>query len=167
MPLPEWAVILASLQFCILQISIHAPRGERLIFSLVCNVRMHFNPRSHEGSDGWLPAWARATGHFNPHSHRRSDSNDVAVRVDYSISIRAPTRGATSSTRSSLWIWQNFNPRSHEGSDSTRPIDLWQLHIISIRAPTRGATFPSMVQIDGSLDFNPRSHEGSDTYSHV
>ena len=77
----------------------------------------------------------------------------------------------------------NFNPRSHEGSDSdigkkisdfrisihapTRGATLivgrtWDEWLISIHAPTRGATvcFYIFQLIEG--DFNPRSHEGSD-----
>ena len=79
-------------------------------------------------------------------------------------------------------VLKNFNPRSHEGSDTGRGGAVRSLQI-SIRAPTRGAT-----QIDRSIDvnlifqsalprgerlpfssrhpkiyyFNPRSHEGSD-----
>ena len=36
---------------------------------------------------------------------------------DYSISIHAPTRGATRISMSGLDMHKNFNPRSHEGSD--------------------------------------------------
>ena len=56
------------------------------------------------------------------------------------ISIRAPTKGATSSTFSIIITSGNFNPRSHEGSDP--------------------ASACSSVKED---NFNPRSHEGSDS----
>ena len=56
-----------------------------------------------------------------------------------SISIHAPTRGATSTTADSDRATENFNPRSHEGSD-----DCNQDHR------------------SRQTDFNPRSHEGSD-----
>ena len=76
------------------------------------------------------------------------------------ISIRAPTRGATvkpwvdgwsdtfqsalprGEQRSWLTNWVillNFNPRSHEGSDTIYRLSGCLL-VISIRAPTRGAT---------------------------
>ncbi len=77
----------------------------------------------------------------------------------------------------------DFNPRSHEGSDSEDRINIYQVNI-SIHAPTRGAT-PVSTPIPGIhcifqstlprgerllmfclivplLNFNPRSHEGSD-----
>ena len=102
-----------------------------------------------------------------------------------SISIHAPTRGATLTMilmiTIKLYIFQstlprgerpipmtstgyvrNFNPRSHEGSD----IGIKEFNDngdISIHAPTRGATtdVPSGAPI--GYDFNPRSHEGSDS----
>ena len=81
----------------------------------------------------------------------------------------------------------DFNPRSHEGSDSEDRINIYQVNIsihaptrgatattaqipppftISIHAPTRGATVPYHVLPSAPLDFNPRSHEGSDTRWH-
>ena len=77
----------------------------------------NFNPRSHEGSDGC---------HGN---QRRRDS----------ISIHAPTRGATVSAQNWAACIVDFNPRSHEGSD-----------------------FSGQWMVCCLIDFNPRSHEGSD-----
>ena len=55
------------------------------------------------------------------------------------ISIHAPTRGATINA-STLNMWCNdFNPRSHKGSDVAIPSKEDVLNI-SIHAPTRGAT---------------------------
>ena len=79
----------------------------------------------------------------------------------------------------------DFNPRSHEGSDSEDRINIYQVNIsihaptrgatltdlgyevqfkISIHAPTRGATVFSFLLKDAEKDFNPRSHEGSDDF---
>ena len=99
-----------------------------------------------------------------------------------SISIHAPTRGATSASSPLLWynIFQstlprgerrstmcfrtqdiNFNPRSHEGSD------FHQLHTGT--HPTyfnprshEGSDFPIHPLTPTPQYFNPRSHEGSD-----
>ncbi len=102
--------------------------------------RKYFNPRSHEGSDMIVCCCPSSREVFQsslPRGERR-------VRVTYctscgNISILAPTRGATNSEagnnrgirfQSSLprgerlpssHEWQqddDFNPRSHEGSDS-------------------------------------------------
>ena len=51
------------------------PRGERQVLGYVLNILIYFNPRSHEGSDSWF---CTSTAYL-------------------SISIRAPTRGATTS----------------------------------------------------------------------
>ena len=80
----------------------------------------------------------------------------------FTISIHAPTRGATTAYTFSNFSYINFNPRSHEGSDnalivaqniisqfqSTLPrgerrdtfLNIDMMVIISIHAPTRGAT---------------------------
>ena len=78
------------------------------------------------------------------------------------ISIHAPTRGATGAGLSMPMLHRNFNPRSHERSDSsgispcvyrstfqsTLPREerqrldrlVFSVRLISIHAPTRGAT---------------------------
>ena len=80
--------------------------------------------------------------------------------------------------------YDDFNPRSHEGSDSILRVDFF-LHLqfqstlprrerpsapyvngapakISIHAPTKGATVEVHFSTQETGDFNPRSHEGSD-----
>jgi hypothetical protein len=59
--------------------------------------------------------------------------------VDISISIHAPTRGATSITTTMSPDSTDFNPRSHEGSDDVE-LPTQDTGMISIHAPTRGAT---------------------------
>ena len=56
------------------------------------------------------------------------------------ISIHAPTRGATNMDMSVPSIRTNFNPRSHKGSDDNSSDRAWFVSSISIHAPTRGAT---------------------------
>ena len=63
------------------------------------------------------------------------------------ISIHAPTKGATSATPAEKFEIQNFNPRSHEGSDRINII-LPLGTIISIHAPTKGATSPWIKHTD-------------------
>ena len=68
----------------------------------------------------------------------KDDPNYIKI----GISIHAPTRGATWITISTARMHFNFNPRSHEGSDKKE-----------------------RVITDEVLNFNPRSHEGSDLSS--
>ena len=56
------------------------------------------------------------------------------------ISIHTPTKGVTLFRRTLLFQSDDFNPHSHEGSDSTKSRDFSTLN-----------------------DFNPHSHEGSDS----
>ena len=96
------------------------PRGERRIYSSCYGIHWYFNPRSHEGSD----------------------STKFSTLKYRSISIHAPTRGATRTSAGTDYRTGDFNPRSHEGSDT------------------------SMSGLeDGAINFNPRSHEGSDRKS--
>ncbi len=120
-------------------ISIHAPtQGATNSDVHLCHIQIYFNPRSHAGSDNDGPG---NTGHEK-------------------ISIHAPTQGATPAASAALIAKkfqstlprrerqklyrdnvqaQNFNPRSHAGSDSTSPFFSQSLSI-SIHAPTQGAT---------------------------
>ena len=101
------------------------PRGERQYFS--CHFTAYtryFNPRSHEGSDSPLKSL----------QHRAT------------ISIHAPTRGATISGCDRCNKLQYFNPRSHEGSDRKTKI-IADNPVISIHAPTRGATLNGRITV--------------------
>ena len=99
--------------------------------------------------------------YFNPRSYKRSDNFSSSYFPFTSISIHAPTRGATMftlTTANSLsrfqstllqeerprlrhhknaWIY--FNPRSYKRSDNKSSTTAQAL-MISIHAPTRGAT---------------------------
>ena len=146
---------------CIFQSTL--PRGERRgVFWCDClcdnfNPRSHegsdeagpeivemvndFNPRSHEGSDGTEKRLYQKNTYFNPRSHEGSDVFSGFSTVVLSISIHAPTRGATIAVDFDGTLHTDFNPRSHEGSDGILPGCMEQ-----------------------NSDFNPRSHEGSDTF---
>ena len=54
-----------------------------------------FNPRSHEGSDGVIRELTALRIHFNPRSHEGSDVLTGRIGCGMTISIHAPTRGAT------------------------------------------------------------------------
>ena len=76
---------------------------------------------------------------FNPRSREGSDFTCRLKGSCINISIRAPARGATITSRKEYLRW-------------------W----ISIRAPARGATREHWRQIPTVAYFNPRSREGSD-----
>ena len=124
----------------------------------------YFNPRSHKGSDNDFFCYFIQQFHFNPRSHKGSDASGSYVTVLVTISIHAPTRGATGSYASPRVPFR-----------------------ISIHAPTRGATgfvstikngmefqstLPQGERLCGgkslvpNAHFNPRSHKGSDWVRH-
>ena len=104
----------------------------------MCVILSYFNPRSHEGSDYKDNYNMQIKLYFNPRSHEGSDLLPEEIRMVLTISIHAPTRGATQIDRcidvnlifqstlprgerpipmTSTGYVRNFNPRSHEGSD--------------------------------------------------
>ena len=114
------------------------PRGERRLSGRGIGGRHRFNSRSHAGSD-------RHGGGY---------------RLRAGVSIHAPTRGATSSTKRTVSMpcfnsrshagsdlcpaipisrMPSFNSRSHAGSDTSGTSRGRGIHV-SIHAPTRGAT---------------------------
>ena len=59
---------------------------------------------------------------------------------DFTISIHAPVKGATSLRAVCRWLLVNFNPRTREGCDGGNG-HYWDAHsLISIHAPVKGAT---------------------------
>ena len=77
-------------------ISIHAPtRGATVFLIVLFMTGVNFNPRSHERSDVKYLIVNFALDYFNPRSHERSDTLIACADVFLTISIHAPTRGAT------------------------------------------------------------------------
>ena len=101
---------------------------------------------------------------FNPRSHERSDEWKNNASNKLTISIHAPTRGATKRRILDFKNCKYFNPRSHERSDGRTETTHRFGCNISIHAPTRGATLLTMRKYSMSAYFNPRSHERSDFF---
>ena len=136
------------------------PRGERHGQRRWAAACKNFNPRSREGSDsdGELVDLLKE---ISIHAPARGATH-VATNLTNGakISIHAPARGATIYTGglAKVTLFQstlprgerrgvtvsnpqviNFNPRSREGSDTTRNFKFFCFYI-SIHAPARGAT---------------------------
>ena len=88
------AILIESF-FCDNKFQSTLPRRERLEVFTRHTQKMHFNPRSREGSDA---------------------SANVVINV-YVISIHAPAKGATGHKVTLVICPEDFNPRSREGSD--------------------------------------------------
>ena len=130
-------------------ISIHAPtRGATSRRFHPSKKRNYFNPRSHEGSDKAISCKNKRKCKISIHAPTRGATDiNLSGIVATEISIHAPTRGATIVYIVNCDGYIDFNPRSHEGSDSEDRINIYQVNI-SIHAPTRGAT-PVSTPIPG------------------
>ena len=96
------------------------PRGVRLYQILYFLNKRSFNPRTHEGCDGCVASPCRQLPFQSTHPRGVRPLNSVNSTVLDSVSIHAPTRGATGSNLLKYFFLN-----------------------VSIHAPTRGATLCS------------------------
>ena len=136
------------------------PRGVRPNYLCFSSYLNSFNPRTHEGCDCFFVYVGRCYKSFNPRTHEGCDFSIDAFKAGTTVSIHAPTRGATVCCSTSIGLRR-----------------------VSIHAPTRGATgttkikrtfiqFQSthprgvrlvVINLRCVIDcFNPRTHEGCD-----
>ena len=77
-------------------VSIHAPtRGATRLSKSFSLIRKCFNPRPHARGDIIRRSSRRRSRGFNPRPHARGDAADAEVTNETTVSIHAPTRGAT------------------------------------------------------------------------
>ena len=92
------------------------PRGVRPRTPNRCIRYSCFNPRTHEGCDQGEVQKPTVEERFNPRTHEGCDSQCGTQLQRQSVSIHAPTRGATPGRRC-MTYGCSFNPRTHEGCD--------------------------------------------------
>ena len=115
----------------------HTRGRRRLLLGIVCC--RSFNPRTHTGCDMMVQSRKTLYNSFqSTHPHRVRRSSSVHNWERESVSIHAPTQGATS--RGVFGSSQiRFNPRTHTGCDLS--LGFGDLRpSVSIHAPTQGAT---------------------------
>ena len=139
----------------------HSHEGSDTADFFVFTSNAYFNPHSHEGSDVYQLPISDILVYFNPHSHEGSDRCNIYNIYLLHISIHTPTKGVTmkkihkngnpiisihTPTKGVTMPFLeerrkngNFNPHSHEGSDSE--------------------DYERLTEMG---NFNPHSHEGSD-----
>ena len=71
------------------------PRGVRLQRGRWACLRPCFNPRTHEGCDSYSVTSINSPFCFNPRTHEGCDTKDSRELIRSTVSIHAPTRGAT------------------------------------------------------------------------
>ena len=122
------------------------PRGARHQTTVASWETRGFNSRAHAGRDNTSPTFLPGMGRFNSRAHAGRDTaacrpfsppspfqftrprgarpNELRLQVQLTVSIHAPTRGATLRTRRPGLSCPCFNSRAHAGRDkatSARP----------------------------------------------
>ena len=115
------------------------PRGERLWHLSTQRTIISFNPRSHVGSDRQGAHSRQERTGFNPRSHVGSDILVSKAADSLTVSIHAPTWGATTGTgrRKGTQQFQSTLPRGERPDYRFCKRDKLT---VSIHAPTWGAT---------------------------
>ena len=122
----------------------------------------NFNPRSHERSDKRKGFYIFMDNSISIHAPTRgATSACCAASVMREISIHAPTRGATLLITPLETYALNFNPRSHERSDFVSWFVSILMENFNPRSHERSDCLISLL-CEGIFYFNPRSHERSD-----
>ena len=182
----------------------HEGRDVRTTTARNCSNR--FNPRAHEGRDAGsvdsrgggvgVSIHAPTRGATRPrrvphhqtlvsiHAPTRGATDGLGAGIDAGlVSIHAPTRGATGDCRYGRSRCRRFNPRAHEGRDTTEDVDFINIDWFQSTRP-RGARQVLGVDLDdlyqfqstrprgarrsppprpkSRKSFNPRAHEGRD-----
>ena len=115
------------------------PRGERLCLSVSKSGIPYFNPRSHEGSD-LIPFKDHRNKGISIRAPTRGATSAICITICIcGISIRAPTRGATYALAGILPV-ADISIRAPTRGATRCCVGKCIRLIISIRAPTRGAT---------------------------
>ncbi len=159
---PTWgATIAKKVGCCFIKFQSTLPRGERRHYRRAYVYHSHFNPRSHVGSD--TPSRADAIPLTISIHAPTWGATSFVIRfvVGVIISIHAPTWGATPGVWGAHKYPENFNPRSHVGSDPGTLMPSWR--ILHFNPRSHVGSDPSSVRPKKtSVYFNPRSHVGSD-----
>ena len=113
-------------------------RGATCLFLLLLFDAPCFNPRTHEGCDGYkgLSRTAPLFQSTHPRGVRQKE------RCYYSLQIRFQSthpRGVRHTYLAEAAPLLSFNPRTHEGCDNKQHKNYF-IALVSIHAPTRGAT---------------------------
>ena len=122
------------------KVSIHAPaRGATKNAVREALNKKSFNPRTRKGCDPLKSVVFMSNFSFNPRTRKGCDVEIMPYTTRIYVSIHAPARGATNSSKMKILI-----------------------ACVSIHAPARGATDCARWSETFKLCFNPRTRKGCD-----
>ena len=139
------------------------PRGVRHTDCAEPLEEVYFNPRTHVGCDRDGRARANVSLYFNPRTHVGCDVSLLLIFSQRSISIHAPTWGATVFFAVFLQMQRYISIHAPTwGATGLRARRAREHTPISIHAPTWGATDTHETFKAFRNNFNPRTHVGCD-----
>ena len=145
-----------------LDVSIHAPTWGATGNADEFDLSDLFQSTLPHGERPTMPCSSSVFTGFNPRSHMGSDRQAESRFLYDTVSIHAPTWGATLTAEISTTVIDGFNPRSHMGSDHTFPY-VWH-RVLSFNPRSHMGSDSGLCPVNpGQTSFNPRSHMGSDT----
>ena len=110
-----------------------------------------------------MPDILHKASSFNPRSHVGGDKRGGLPPRAATVSIHAPTWGATcANTYTIHYFWVSIHAPTW-GATSDAAVGITATEIVSIHAPTWGATYCTRMALSAIRRFNPRSHVGSDS----
>ena len=144
-------------------VSIHAPtRGATVIIESGALDFALFQSTHPHGVRRFLTPGVLNTRCFNPRTHTGCDDFEASFFIDFTVSIHAPTRGATASVSLDCTASTRFQSTHPHGVRPNKVDAYKREQEVSIHAPTRGATYEYHPNTS-ELGFNPRTHTGCDS----
>ena len=121
----------------------------------------YFNPRSHTGSDAIAAGAMVVTNQFQstlPHGERQRGGEPMAHTSVFQSTL---PHGERQDGHRGFTDCDNFNPRSHTGSD-VKVLRLYVLYLVFQSTLPHGERRLWLLITHRFFYFNPRSHTGSD-----
>ena len=158
---PGYGVAAGVVYKAALHLSILAPRMRCAPLRLILKILMAgFNPRAHKGRDFWRTTCRKGTFYFNPRAHKGRDPLQNGHLRNLTISIPAPTRGAT--FFGIVWgIYSKFQSPRPQGARPCNTTTITGCGEFQSPRP-QGARPTAYLSNPAFKNFNPRAHKGRD-----
>ena len=152
-------------------VSIHAPTRGATVASLPSsNSSVGFQSTHPHGVRPYLShSPSQPLPCFNPRTHTGCDTPFIFYKLVISVSIHAPTRGATFIIVFAFNFFIGFNPRTHTGCDGVLPprASIGSSAMFQSTHPHGVRLRTSRFWMRSGKRFNPRTHTGCDKETRI
>ena len=122
-----------------------------------------FNPRTHKGCDIIGLFLYRLVNSVSIHAPTKgATSSNTSFLPKFCVSIHAPTKGATLDLIGATDNEKKFQSTHPQRVRQGYPVCTRYGSDVSIHAPTKGATKAQVIKEYADYCFNPRTHKGCD-----